>query len=286
VNPYRALVGDLARLHREGASLPLGGLPPAPAPPPDPAAGCALVFAPHPDDESLTGGLALRLRRQLRMRVVAVAVTAGRDERRRSARVGELRAACAFLGFEAQSAELEPITLAARSADLRRWQAAVAVVAALLVEQQPRVVFCPHAGDRHPTHVGTHHLVVDALARLPAAWSCRFVETEYWAPLERPNLLVESAPDDVADLVAATSFHAGEVRRNPYHLSLPAWMQDNVRRGAELVRPTGSAAPAFTFATLYRWRRWRGGLLAPALDEGRFLPAAADPSPLFAEEDR
>lgn len=53
--------------------------------------------------------------------------------------------------------------------------------------------------------------------------------------------------------------------RNPYHLGLPAWMQDNVRRGGELVGGQGEAAPDFAFATLYRMRRWKAGRLhAPA----------------------
>jgi len=38
---------------------------------------------------------------------------------------------------------------------------------------------------------------------------------------------------------------------------MPAWLQDNVRRGAELVGAQGGAAPDFTFATLYRLRQWK-----------------------------
>ena len=41
-----------------------------------------------------------------------------------------------------------------------------------------------------------------------------------------------------------------EVRRNPYHLRMPAWMMDNVRRGAELVGGQGSPAPDFCFCDL------------------------------------
>jgi hypothetical protein len=62
----------------------------------------------------------------------------------------------------------------------------------------------------------------------------------------------------VAELVAALSLHVGEVSRNPYHLSLPAWCIDAVRRGAERVGAPGTSAPAFTFATLYGWLRWTG----------------------------
>ena len=38
-------------------------------------------------------------------------------------------------------------------------------------------------------------------------------------------------------------------------------MQDNVRRGGELVGGQGGAAPDFTFATLYRLRQWQDGAL-------------------------
>ena len=76
-----------------------------------------------------------------------------------------------------------------------------------------------------------------------------------------PNLMVESTPTTSAEMMTALSFHVGEVQRNPYHLLLPAWMQDNVRRGGELVGGQGGAAPDFSFCTLYRLREWRDGAL-------------------------
>ena len=82
------------------------------------------------------------------------------------------------------------------------------------------------------------------------------VETEFWGAMATPNLMVESSVDDVAEMMAALSFHVGEVQRNPYHLLCRPWMQDNVRRGGELVGGQGGAAPDFTFCTLYRFRRW------------------------------
>jgi N-acetylglucosamine malate deacetylase 1 len=82
-------------------------------------------------------------------------------------------------------------------------------------------------------------------------------------------------------MMTATSFHAGEVRRNPYHLLLPAWMQDNVRRGGELVGGQGEAAPDFTFATLYRLRRWKQGEIAKMYDGGKQISCARNPMELF-----
>ena len=53
-------------------------------------------------------------------------------------------------------------------------------------------------------------------------------------------------------------------------------MQDNVRRGGELVGGQGGAAPDFTFATLYRLRRWERGGLQAVFEGGRHLAASAN----------
>jgi hypothetical protein len=93
--------------------------------------------------------------------------------------------------------------------------------------------------------------------------------------------MVESSVADVSDLVAALSQHVGEVARNPYHLCLPAWMMDNVRRGAELVGGQGGVAPRFAFATLYRLRRWANGRLQEVLEKGKALSSQDDLRELF-----
>ena len=51
--------------------------------------------------------------------------------------------------------------------------------------------------------------------------------------MPEPNLMVENTADEVAELIGALSHHRGELERNPFHLRLPAWMQDNVRREAK-----------------------------------------------------
>jgi LmbE family N-acetylglucosaminyl deacetylase len=283
MHPYRRFVSELVRLTHEARGQAQGGYPPAPRPVLAADAPRVLIFAPHPDDECLTGGLPLRLLREAHLRVIDVAVTLGSNVARREERRGELGGACAFLGFElvtAGPAGLEQIQASTRARDPARWEAAVATIAGLIERERPRALFCPHEGDLNGTHIGTHHLVMDALGKQPPSFTCAVIETEYWAPMATPNLMIESSPDDVADLVAATAFHAGEVARNPYHVTLPSWMQDNVRRGAELVGRQGGASPDFAFATLYRLRTWRGGALEPAA-AGRVLPATADPAVLL-----
>ena len=223
----------------------------------------ALIFSPHPDDECIVGGLALRLLRESKWNVINVAVTLGSKRERRAARRRELRSACASLGFGLmvpREQGLEHITLKSRKQNRAHWRAAVKVIAGILAEQRPRVIFVPHEHDGHPAHIGTHFLVLDALKTLPAGFQCHVVETEFWGQMTEPNLLVELGVAEVGDLVAALACHAGEVRRNPYHARLPAWLIDNVRRGAERVGGQGGAAPDFVFGAIYRLGKWsRGG---------------------------
>ena len=285
MNPYYGYVSELARLVREGRQFPLGGFGRPPRPVMAADAPRALLFSPHPDDECIIGGLALRLMREAGMRVLNVAVTQGSNKARQAERLEELRAACQYLGFDLiQTAPggLEHINVAARTDDPVRWRASVEIVAGIIAEHRPAVVFFPHDSDWNSTHVGTHHLIVDALGRQAADFACHAIETEFWGAMATPNLMVESSVEDLAEMMTALSFHVGEVRRNPYHLLVPPWMQDNVRRGGELVGGQGGAAPDFVFCTLYRVRKWSHGRLEASQTGGRSLPAAASASTLLA----
>jgi LmbE family N-acetylglucosaminyl deacetylase len=269
-NPYRAWVETFVSALRTGEAIgPTAVRRQSPVATETPK---AFIFAPHPDDEIITGGLPLRLMREQRFAVIDVAVTLGSRVDRRAQRSIELQAACAYIGFGLTQLDLEGINLQARERDPAGWDAAVTAVAGVLAAQQPDVVFLPHAADWNASHIGVHHLVVEAMRCLPGL-ACRVVETEYWGAMTVPNLMVESTPADVADLVAALSLHAGEVARNAYHLRLPAWMMDNVRRGTELIGGQGATAPRFVFATLYRLRGWKDGQFHDVLDIGRAVAA-------------
>ena len=274
-NPYENWVETFVTALSAGATIGAAAMVHPMAPIVDGEAPKALVFAPHPDDEVITGGLSLRLLRERGYAVTDVAVTLGSLVARRSGRWRELQAACAYVGFGLVNPDrtgLQGINLAARDLDPGRWALAVEAVADVLSEERPSVVFLPHAEDWNTTHVGVHYLVVEAMRRLPT-FACLVVETEYWRAMAAPNLMIESSATDLADLIAALSQHVGEVSRNPYHLRLPAWMMDNVRRGAELVGGQGADAPSFAFATLYRLRRWSEGQFHDVLAKGQFVAA-------------
>src|ERR1700756_233570 len=99
MNPYYHLVSEYARFLKEGRSYPLGNFTPTARPKPASDAPRVLIFSPHPDDECIIGGLALRLMREGGMSVINVAVTQGSKKERQSARFGELKEACYYLGF-------------------------------------------------------------------------------------------------------------------------------------------------------------------------------------------
>jgi LmbE family N-acetylglucosaminyl deacetylase len=284
MNPYHHLVSEYARLAREGKSCPLGKFPRAPRPDVAADAPRALFFSPHPDDEVITGGLALRLLREARWNIINVAVTQGSNQDRQAERLAELKACCDCIGFGLiQTAEggLENVNVKTREQNPAHWQRSVSVIADILVRNQPHAIFFPHAADWHSSHVGTRFLVMDALKSLPADFECHLVETEFWGAMASPNLMVEISARELADLMTALTFHVGEVRRNSYHLSLPAWMMDNVRRGGEMVSGQGAPAPDYVFATLYRLSRWRNGALQRAFDGGRQISCHQNPAALF-----
>jgi N-acetylglucosamine malate deacetylase 1 len=285
MNPYLQFVTDLARLADQAKTFPLGGFAPAPRPALPANAPKPLFFAPHPDDECISGGIALRILREAGMGLVNVAVTQGSNKARQAARFEELRAACEYLGFDLVATGpngLEKVSPKTRQQDTAHWAASVNAIARILQDHKPKAIIFPHEQDWNSTHIGTHYLVMDALKEIGPEYECYLVESEFWGQMDDPNLMVELSEQDLADMVTATSFHVGEVQRNPYHLSLPAWTMDNVRRGGELVGGQGGAAPDFKFAALYRLRRWTNGQALRFYEGGKQMARSTNIATLFA----
>jgi LmbE family N-acetylglucosaminyl deacetylase len=222
-----------------------------------------LVLAPHPDDESITGLLPLRLKEECAFDVWVVPFTLGSRPDRRAERRQELRAACRELGFRLRLAE-----------SLSKGTAGVRELAGIVKSLNPAVLVLPHARDGHPAHRAAHRTGVAALDALgqPRA----VVETEYWHPLERPNLMVATDESQLARLCRALACHRGEIARSDYAARLPAWMVDNVRRGTELIGGPGATAPAFDCATLYRARLRVPGAWRSLFRGGRIIESSDD----------
>ena len=253
-----------------------------------PAAPVCVIVSPHPDDECIGGGLPLRLMQESGWRVVNLAVTLGSNPVRQLARADELTAACARIGFEhslLSERGFNRITPHARDTDSAHWANCVHLLAEKLIALKPALVLCPHALDAQNTHIGTHHLTLDALA-FAASKSSNFKTTlaftEYWSTMTDANLLVELTAAQVGDMVSALACHVGEMSRNPFHLTVPAWLIDSVRRGGEIVGGSGGAVPDYTFAAIYNVMQWRDGVLQTAWTSGRMIGRDASCSDAFS----
>jgi len=281
---FNEYVTRLVDLLNDGEALPLGDAAPLPAPTPAEDAPKVLIFSPHPDDEVIMGGLPLRLARECDWRVINVAVTQGSNLARQEERWEELENCCKHIGFELiqtiPGGFCNISEAAAREADTE-WQKALDRIADILKTHRPRLILFPHLNDWNSTHIGTHLLLQEALKKCSADLRPHVCETEFWGQMSDPNLVVESSPKDVGDLITALSFHAGEVRRNPYHLTMPATMIDNVRRGSEVVGGQGKCGPKMQFATLLRHRRWNGTELEQVEVGDAFICIGDDPTERF-----
>jgi LmbE family N-acetylglucosaminyl deacetylase len=226
-----------------------------------------MILSPHPDDESIIGSLPLRLMKENGARVVNVAVTLGSDKKRQKARKLELSHACTALGMELLVLEED-------------WKKKEIKLKLLIQKYQPSLVLAPHTKDHHPTHIKTGKLFKKILAapKMPTllvAW------TEFWGQQASPNLMVE-VPLEVLELqMKALGLHLGEIERNPYHLRLPAWMMDNVRRGSEIIAGKGACAPNWAFGLIYKLQLAKGGKLSTPRLANSFLDHQTDIAQIF-----
>lgn len=131
----------------------------------------AMVFAPHPDDETLgCGGTILRKRRvgavvRLAFLTDGSASHAGLVSRAemKAMRIGEALAAAEALGVRAGDVFL----LGLPDGELQaHHEEAVARVTALLEQHRPEQLFIPAIRAEHPDHVATNAIVHEAVRRL------------------------------------------------------------------------------------------------------------------------
>jgi LmbE family N-acetylglucosaminyl deacetylase len=157
----------------------------------------AMVFAPHPDDETLGCGGTILRKRDSGATVRVVFMTDGAashpglipaDELARLRR-GEAMAATASLGVPSQ----DVTWLGLPDAGLAQHHAqAVAQVAALLALHHPPQIFLPFPKQEHPDHMATHAIVMQALAESgQSSWLCQY---PIWF-LKRWPFVKEQAPE-------------------------------------------------------------------------------------------
>lgn len=227
-----------------------------------------LILSPHPDDESIIGSLPLRLMHENNAHIINVAVTLGSKKPRQKARLKELQNACEFLEMD----------LDILSED---WPTKAKELKSLIQKYQPNLILAPHLKDHHPTHIKTGKLLEKVLKnskiKTLVAW------TEFWGAMEKPNCLVE-VPNEILELqMKALVMHVEEVSRNPYHLRLPAWMMDNVRRGGEIIANVGGEVPTMPFGVIYHLQLFKNGKFSKAKLPTPFLSSLADLGQIFNE---
>ena len=224
------------------------------------------LISPHPDDECITSSLALRLAQENGCKVVNIAVTLGSLESRKKERKKELLNACKTLQFKNYILSED-------------WKLKSKELIQLIKKYKPEIIIAPHNLDIHPTHIKTSNLLRESLVKIKnqtsiVAWS------EYWGQLKKPNLMLE-VPNRILELqMLALACHTGEVLRNPYHLRLPGWMMDNVRRGSELTTKSGAFAPKIPFAILYQIQLYQKGKFLN-LDSFPFISGSQDLGQIF-----
>ncbi len=278
MNQYIKYIEAVSRAVKSARKLPFGG--PEKIRRNSGNGGKVLIFAPHPDDECIIGLLPLRLMKEVKMRITDIAVTLGSNKERRKGRLRELRAACNFLGWNLEVCGEDGFGGLRKSmakTDPARWAEMAGQIADKIISHKPEIIFAPNPDDANATHQGVSALVIDALKKLPKDFELIVVFTEFWGENKKPNILVESSREDLADLIKALTYHTKEVERNPYHLSLPFWMSDNVRRGAEVVGGQGACAPEYEYGVIYKVCSLKNGVLKPLnlRPEQRFVGADA-----------
>jgi LmbE family N-acetylglucosaminyl deacetylase len=121
-----------------------------------------LVFAPHPDDETIAAGgyISESVGRKARVRIVLV--TDGNKHHLETVRYREFKASARTLGVS----ESELIFLNYPDGKLERQNRAgvYAVLKKQIDDYDPDIVIYPHLGDKHPDHAISGQLVKAALA--------------------------------------------------------------------------------------------------------------------------
>ena len=211
------------------------------------AAKRVFVISPHPDDESIGCGGAIRGHVVCGDSVRVLFLTSGEKgghgrpaEETIRIREAEARAAARVLGIEEIEFWRQPDgafratrALAARLGDtLRRWR--------------PQVLYVPHEREMHPDHRAACRLVRLALRSFRRTHSPAVMQFEVWTPLQRIDHIVDVSPHIEVKMAAirayksqceAMSFDEALMGLNRYRGEMHSW-------------PGGDYAEVFTI-----WKR-------------------------------
>jgi LmbE family N-acetylglucosaminyl deacetylase len=206
------------------------------------------VVSPHPDDETVGCGGALRLHALAGAEILVVFLTSGEagghglspPETLRLREAEALRAAAALGVATTDFWQLPDGRLSAARATVERLRRLVHACA-------PDVVYVPHGGEQHPDHRAAARLVRRALADpLPGTTRPRVLMFEVWTPLADIDELVDISP--VIDTkLAAIRLYASQCRVLRF---------DEALAGLARYRGEMHCWPGGDYAEVYREMRW------------------------------
>lgn len=252
---YSEFVSAGVKLMQDGAMIPLGYYDPIVWPPRKSDAPVALVMFAHADDECMSGmPVILNLMRQ-GYRVVVAPTVIGRPQQIPQ-RTKELANACKYIG-----AELFLMDEAGMWEDLRNggdagYAKCLPQVQACMEKFKPSIIVTHHGNDGHPDHKKTSRLVFEAVLKLQ--WNGGIILTEYWKDMSAPNVYLEMTLEDVVRVMEASSFHVGEMVRNPFHLNFLLLSLMN-KQYSEVVLGWGVPAASFLGAVMLKILRCVNG---------------------------
>lgn len=151
-----------------------------------------LVIAPHPDDEVIGCGDAVRLRAERDERVAAVFLTSGElglkslpQIQAWKIRENEARQAARVLGLAELYFLRQPDWMLGEHVS-----AAAGLLRKVLASEKPDVIYLPHPKDGHPDHQATLPILRTALSS-QLALKPELLAYEIWTPLAQCDVVVD-----------------------------------------------------------------------------------------------
>ncbi len=168
-----------------------------------------LILAPHPDDDVIGCGGAIRKHIKNNSKVKVVYMTDGR----RSAQNIPINELIHIRKEEAKNALdvlgcYDPTFLNYPDRKLKCNTESINRITNILNEYQPQSIYVPFFTDNHPDHVVTTKIVAKALERYPHDLNC--YNYEIWAPLH-PNILVDIS-DVIDEKIDAIKAHKTQLK--------------------------------------------------------------------------
>ena len=170
-----------------------------------------LVVSPHPDDEAIGCGGAIRAHVELGDEVHVLHLTSGElgvpgGEATSEVREAEAEAASQILGTSSVTFWREP------DGNLRVTELSVRRLRDFLIEMKPDRIYVTHFADAHTDHAAAAQLVLGAVKLAPGAQVLMY---EVWTPLQRYDVVV-----DIARIISykrsAIRAHESQDRRNSF----------------------------------------------------------------------